>query len=152
MYKGGIIILGLLFFVLLFTIPFWMNIYSGTKAEQPVLVYPEGYDECVAEKEYMKAFHMDVLDEWRDKVVRQNIRFTNMNGHKVEMSLSKTCMGCHTNKEEFCDRCHDYLGVVPYCWDCHVMPQEVKNKQKLELSSIISNEIEAAKEAKNESE
>ena len=47
------------------------------------------------------------------------------------MSLSGTahtkdggsCMSCHANKDKFCDRCHDYLAVKPYCWDCHVEPQ-----------------------------
>jgi hypothetical protein len=35
-------------------------------------------------------------------------------------------MGCHVNKSEFCDRCHDYTAVTPYCWECHVEPREVQ--------------------------
>ena len=27
---------------------------------------------------------------------------------------------CHANKAEFCDRCHNYAAVKPYCWDCHI--------------------------------
>jgi hypothetical protein len=34
-----------------------------------------------------------------------------------------TCLGCHKNKSEFCDRCHSYSGVDPYCMDCHVLPK-----------------------------
>ena len=34
-----------------------------------------------------------------------------------------SCMSCHSNKDEFCDRCHDYLAVKPYCWECHVEPK-----------------------------
>ena len=30
---------------------------------------------------------------------------------------------CHTDKAEFCDRCHNYAGVNPYCWDCHTVPE-----------------------------
>ena len=125
MKDKGRIIIGIFIFAGLFTIPLWMNLSSGTKAEQPVLEYPEGYDQCIESKEYMKAFHMDILNDWRDKVVREDIRFTTVNGVKTEMSLSKTCMKCHSDKTTFCDKCHDYLGVVPYCWDCHIMPQEV---------------------------
>jgi nitrate/TMAO reductase-like tetraheme cytochrome c subunit len=40
------------------------------------------------------------------------------------MSLSQTCLGCHSNKEKFCDSCHTYSGVKPNCWNCHVVPQE----------------------------
>jgi hypothetical protein len=40
------------------------------------------------------------------------------------MSLTRTCLDCHSNKAEFCDRCHTYMAVDPYCWDCHVEPKE----------------------------
>jgi hypothetical protein len=43
------------------------------------------------------------------------------------MSLSNTCLDCHSNKAEFCDRCHNYASVSPYCWDCHIdNPKENK--------------------------
>ena len=29
------------------------------------------------------------------------------------------CLDCHSNTAEFCDRCHDYASVRPYCWHCH---------------------------------
>jgi hypothetical protein len=38
--------------------------------------------------------------------------------------LQTTCMDCHSNKSTFCDQCHDYVGVSPYCWDCHIAPKE----------------------------
>jgi len=41
---------------------------------------------------------------------------------EFDMSLSNTCLSCHTNKAEFCDKCHGYASVDPYCWDCHVDP------------------------------
>jgi hypothetical protein len=35
-----------------------------------------------------------------------------------------TCMQCHTSKKKFCDTCHAYASVTPYCWDCHLAPVE----------------------------
>jgi hypothetical protein len=32
-------------------------------------------------------------------------------------------MDCHSNKKEFCDTCHDYSSVTPYCWSCHIEPK-----------------------------
>jgi hypothetical protein len=37
-----------------------------------------------------------------------------------------TCLECHSNKTKFCDQCHNYLDVQPYCWDCHLVPKESK--------------------------
>ena len=42
------------------------------------------------------------------------------------MSLSQSCLGCHSNKEQFCDACHNYAGVKPNCWSCHIVPKEAK--------------------------
>ncbi len=83
---------------------------------------------CVRETEYMKAEHMQLLDVWRENVVRQGKRtYVNAQGKKFDMSLQNTCLDCHSNKAEFCDRCHNYASVRPYCWDCHVEnPKEMK--------------------------
>ncbi len=69
---------------------------------------------------------MQMLDEWRDDVVRNNDRtYTSADyGTTFDKSLSNTCMDCHSNKAEFCDSCHDYSSVTPYCWECHVEPKE----------------------------
>jgi hypothetical protein len=71
---------------------------------------------------YMKSWHMDLLNTWRDDVVREGkrIHVSRDYGTRYEMSLTKTCLGCHSNKKKFCDQCHDYIGVEPYCWDCHI--------------------------------
>ena len=62
-----------------------------------------------------------LLDLWRDTVVRDaNRMYTNEKGKTFNMSLSNTCLDCHSNKKEFCDRCHDYASARPYCWDCHI--------------------------------
>jgi hypothetical protein len=73
----------------------------------------------------MKTEHMLVLDIWRDTVVRSAKRvYVNESGKEFEMSLTNTCLDCHTEKAEFCDKCHNYASVTPYCWDCHIDPKE----------------------------
>ncbi len=121
------IILGLVIFLVLITFPIWYNVASGNDGYVPELEKPLNATECVRATDYMTSNHMDLLDEWRDKVVREGERMdTDHHGNEIEMSLTRNCLGCHTNKDQFCDKCHDYLGVEPYCWECHVDPKEVK--------------------------
>jgi len=127
MPSKGLIIVALLFFLGLITFPIWYNLASGPAAQMPELVMPAGETECVAPTSYMRASHMDMLLEWRDEVVREDVReFQAASGRTFTMSLTGTCLKqCHTSKADFCDRCHDYSGVsTPYCWDCHIDPQD----------------------------
>lgn len=152
MYNSGKVILGIIIFLALFAAPVWLTLSSGKAGDIPDLKKPTNATECITDTEYMRSFHMEMLNEWRDKVVRENIRYEEINGKKVEMSLSKTCMKCHDDKVNFCDKCHDYLGVEPYCWDCHVMPQEAtpvtvkkeaccdKNKEEVKNTEEAGNE------------
>ena len=125
MYNSGKIIIGIIIFLGIFTSPIWYDLAIGKTTDKPVLVLPKGEDqqECVRSAEYMRDNHMEMLNEWRDEVVRNNNRdYTSPDGKHYEMSLTKTCLNCHANKAEFCDQCHNYAGVTPYCWDCHVEP------------------------------
>ena len=127
MYDAGKIIIGLLVFLFIITIPLWYNIAIGKTSYIPELEKPTTADRCIAETDYMTSNHMDLLNEWRDLVVRGDQRvYVDSQGVKYEMSLSNTCLKCHANKDKFCDKCHNYLGVEPYCWDCHVDPKEVR--------------------------
>lgn len=120
MYDGGKIITGLVIFVALVTFPFWGNLGSAAY-ERPTLEKPADAKECIESAEFMRSEHMQVLNQWRDWVVRDAKRiWTNSKGRQFNMSLTKTCMGCHTEKAKFCDRCHDSLSVKPYCWECHL--------------------------------
>lgn len=124
LYDGGKIIPGLLVFLALMTLPVWYNAASGKSAYVPEPEIATKEKSCVATKEYMRAFHMDMLNEWRDEVVREGKReYVSPDGRKFDMSLSRTCMECHSDREKFCLRCHSYAGVDPYCWDCHVEPK-----------------------------
>jgi hypothetical protein len=116
------ILAGLAVFIAVITFPFWFNL--GKAAPAPELVLTEkakAAKTCVMPTEYMTAEHMQLLDVWRHNVVRGAERmFVNPEGKLFDMSLSNTCLDCHSNKAEFCDRCHDYASVRPYCWDCHI--------------------------------
>ncbi len=127
MYDGGKIIPGLLIFLSLVTFPLWYNRANADAVAKPQLTLPAGETECVAPTDYMRTSHMQMLNEWRTLVVRGGeSMYVAPNGKIYEMSLSRTCMKCHTNRQEFCDKCHTYSGVsMPYCWDCHVEPKEI---------------------------
>jgi [DsrC]-trisulfide reductase subunit J len=120
------IVLGLAIFLGLFTFPLWYNllIKMGKAAPAPEVVLTakaKAAKECVMPTAYMKADHMKLLDLWRLTVVRDGKReFVNPEGKTYDMSLTNTCLDCHSNRAEFCDRCHNYASVRPYCWDCHL--------------------------------
>jgi hypothetical protein len=129
MYDSGKIIIGIIIFVIVFATPILFNLGGSEIEPSPNIVYPVSDTpmECIHSKEYMRNNHMDLLNEWRDEVVRNEIRtYIAPSGKKFEMSMSGTCISCHSNKDTFCDECHDYLGVDPYCWDCHVEPSKVE--------------------------
>ena len=116
------IITGLIIFLVILTFPFWFN--RGKAAPAPELELTpkaKAAKECVRSTAYMQAEHMQLLDLWRHSVVRNAERvYVNDKGQEFNMSLSNTCLDCHSNKAQFCDRCHDYASVRPYCWDCHI--------------------------------
>ncbi len=131
MYNGGKIIVGIIVFVLLATFPFYSNIGKVSakpeiKLDTPFIQQlPESERKCVESKEYMKAEHMALLNEWRDSAIRNSKReYINSEGKMFSISLQNTCMKCHSNKKEFCDKCHNYAAVKPYCWTCHIEPKE----------------------------
>ncbi|MBD3382073.1 MAG: cytochrome C [candidate division Zixibacteria bacterium] len=125
MYDAGKVIIGIIVFLVIASFPIWYAVAGGKSADIPELEKAAKGDNCVMETEEMRAAHMDLLNDWRKLVVRDGLRYyTAFDGEKVEMSMTKTCLGCHPNKDAFCDRCHNYMAVNPYCWDCHVNPKE----------------------------
>ncbi len=130
MRDRGIILGGLLVFLGVLTFPVWYNLAAGTTSKAPDLKLPTQEKNCVAPVEYMRTSHMDLLMDWREQVVRHNIRtFKAFDGKMYTMGLSQTCLKCHTSKADFCDRCHDYAGVKPTCWDCHVDPNPAQRSK-----------------------
>ncbi|MBI5203763.1 MAG: sulfate reduction electron transfer complex DsrMKJOP subunit DsrJ [Nitrospirae bacterium] len=133
MYDSGKIIVGLIIFIALVTFPFYNNIGKVNakpelKIDTPeIQKLPEQERKCVEPKEFMRGGHMQLLNDWRDSVVRNGNRvYKNSVSKEFNMSLQNECMRCHSNKKDFCDKCHNYMAVKPYCWDCHIAPKEKK--------------------------
>jgi hypothetical protein len=126
MYDGGKIITGLVIGVGLLLFPVFYNAGKASKAPEPVLTEKaKAAQQCVELTSYMKTDHMKLLDEWRHDVVRNDQRYyTSSTGKVYYKGLQTTCMECHSNKSRFCDQCHDYMGVTPNCWECHIEPKE----------------------------
>jgi len=126
------IVTGLAVFVLAVLSPFWFNMVTTTQAapEPELLGRAKEARKCVLDKYDMRANHMSLLDEWRDAVVRDADRiYVAANGNSFNMSLStgeNSCLGCHEDKAKFCDSCHTYTSVEPYCWECHTNPKEIE--------------------------
>jgi len=124
MYDAAKIIPALAGFAALVTLPFWYAAVQGKPASRPDPQRPVNETKCVESKEYMKAWHMDLLNNWRDAVVRTGQRvYISSTGQKFEMNLSRGCLKCHVSREKFCDQCHNYVGADVYCWDCHEAPK-----------------------------
>ena len=132
-----LIFAGLSIFLLGVTFPFWQSV----KPEDfPKVAMETKGDQCVAPAAYMRKNHMLLLNTWRDSVVRDGERFHIMpDGSRVEKSLTKTCLGCHVSKKQFCEECHTYASVKPYCWECHIVPVSVGHT---EFTAIETDEIE----------
>jgi hypothetical protein len=129
------VIAGLVIFFVLITIPLWQNLGKTVAAPTPSLDTPvikqlaEKDKKCVMPTDWMRANHMQMLVDWREGVVRtkeQKVKasrgrdYVTPDGKTYLASLSNTCMECHSNKKEFCDKCHNYAAVVPNCWGCHL--------------------------------
>lgn len=126
-YNSRPILIGLLIFFVVVTLPLWQNLGKVIKAPAPKLDTPAITQlapkdrQCVENTAFMRASHMQLLDQWRLDVVRDGKRdYVSANGKKYNASLSNTCMDCHSNKTEFCDQFHNYVAVVPNCWGCHL--------------------------------
>jgi hypothetical protein len=155
MYDGAKIIAGLVIGVGLLMAPFFYNAGKAAKAPEPELtVKAKEAGECVAPKDYMTEYHMQLLDDWRNTAVRDGERYYDTREKTLHLqvledisdasasagerhynpvkqkvyykSLQVTCLDCHSNKSKFCDQCHNYIGVTPYCWECHLQPEENK--------------------------
>jgi hypothetical protein len=127
MFDKAKILAGLLLFLAILASPVLYNLARGSAAP-PELKTGTEEKKCLEPTEYMRAGHMTLLNSWRDSVIRNEDRvYTASDGRQWDMSLTQTCLvRCHSRKTEFCDKCHNYAAVTPYCWDCHLAPEEKK--------------------------
>ena len=143
-YDEKKIFAGLAIFVGLIALPVVYNLALGKPGKRPELQKAidsvpagalkdalKGRTDCLLHSAVeMRGKHIDLLNTWRDEYVREGKvtvggKFARWPGSNkpVLKSLSKTCLVCHADRTQFCDRCHTYAGVKPYCWDCHVLPK-----------------------------
>ena len=85
-------------------------------------------DKCVADTDFMRRNHMNVLLHQRDDTVHEGIR-------TKRFSL-KGCIDCHAvegddgkpvsiaSPKHFCRTCHDYAAVKIDCFECHASRPE----------------------------
>lgn len=126
MYDRGKIITGVVIGLLLLTFPLTYLVASGEGGHVPEPVPPPDEEQCVEPAEWMTGNHMRLLDEWRNTVVRGGDRtYVAGDGQEYFIGLTETCLGCHTNKDEFCDTCHSFSAAEPACWNCHVEETDV---------------------------
>jgi len=68
--------------------------------------------ECVGPPEVMRPYHPAYLFQERDYTVRGTIV-------KGERHVLARCASCHTDRSQFCDRCHAAANVNLDCFECH---------------------------------
>lgn len=124
-YDADKVVPGVILFLLLLSLPLLYTLATGKADDFPDLKIVTSEKNCIESTEYMRKEHMNLIkSQWRETVVRKGIRtYRSRDGEEYVMSLSQTCLGCHPNKEQFCDQCHNYVGVKPVCWNCHIIPE-----------------------------
>ncbi len=73
MNDKGKIIAGLVIFIVAATSPFWYNMFVPKTPAPEVVLTAKAKEAkvCVRDTAWMKANHMQILDEWRDTVTRK---------------------------------------------------------------------------------
>ncbi len=122
MRDGWKIATGLGLFLALALLPVWQRALAGPSA-RPEVKIAKPQSRCVAPRAVMRVSHLQLLDGWRTEVVRSANRVEGPPGHEVRRSLTGTCLECHGDRKDFCDRCHTDLAVNVGCWDCHPDPR-----------------------------
>jgi hypothetical protein len=153
MYKGGKIIASLIIFVAFLSIPFFYNMGKVNAGPENLAANAQitANTQCVEPAEYMRANHMELLNQWRLAYVRDGkTKYTNSMNQTFDIDLA-TCIECHStgaasntaavsnpasktagaskptaleSSDQFCVSCHSYASVEPTCWSCHSGPGE----------------------------
>ncbi len=123
MYDGGKIITGLIIFLAIVTFPFYSNIGKANVKPVSYLDTPAIQEleekKCIEPTGFMRANHMKLLQQWMVDLQKYDKDTYRASDCKEYESSYDTCMECHVSQKNFCDSCHTYAGVKPYCWECH---------------------------------
>ena len=116
----------LVLLLVLFVVPAAAGAQDG-RVPGPVIPKGKG-DQCVAETDYMRRFHMRELTHQRDETMHRGVR-------AKRFSL-KECVTCHASTDpdgqpvsinapgQFCASCHAYTAVTIDCFQCHASKPE----------------------------
>jgi hypothetical protein len=86
------------------------------KVETPYLEPAAPNTTCILPKERMRYDHMKYLKGLRDEVLREGKADALIGAHPRGLG---SCRGCHAQREQFCDRCHQRASVQLDCFGCH---------------------------------
>jgi predicted CXXCH cytochrome family protein len=102
---------------------------SAAEGGVPYPSIPEGQGKaCVADTDFMRRNHMDLLKHQRDETMQDGVR-----GNPYSL---RECLDCHVVKgadarpvtasdpQHFCRSCHDYAAVSIDCFGCHASRPE----------------------------
>jgi hypothetical protein len=129
MYNKRTIIPGLIIFVLILTAPIWYNRLNA--GAMPKVELPKGYKQCVLPLQEIRDKHMQLLLRWRDEVIRKDERQPiTVDGQVFGKGLQLACLKCHPSQQNFCEKCHTYADVKPYCWECHFFPSQAASMKE----------------------
>jgi hypothetical protein len=104
-------------FLVVLAFPVWLGAARGKKSE----ALPKATGEsCIEPASEMRKNHPALLASWRERAVRQGDRVQDKSdGRSVRIGLSGTCLGCHGQATEFCEKCHAQAAITLDCWQCH---------------------------------
>ena len=89
---------------------------------------------CVADTDFMRRNHMNLLGHQRDETLREGIR-------GARFSL-RECVACHAvpdaqgiavkaaDPRHFCSACHNYAAVRIDCFECHASRPEMPGQAR----------------------
>lgn len=143
--KAGVVTV-LVIAVVVLTVPLWVALgqrVTGRLKPAPEIPKPTNSELCIMKEP--RAQHMQVIDEWRNSVVREGKSVYKSQNHvdpktgepvEYVMSLTQTCLlECHASEKDpatdaegnvlsvqqrFCNECHQFANIRPNCWDCHL--------------------------------
>jgi len=108
-------------------------------------VIPKGKgDHCVAETDFMRRNHMDLILHQRDETVIEGIR-------SEPFSLVE-CVDCHVQRDvdnkpirvdaegQFCASCHAFVAAKIDCFSCHAAVPDVKPEKRANETHWLPNQ------------
>jgi hypothetical protein len=122
-------------FSVLILLPIALSVVGfGVSRGEEVEVFLEApdsrWESCYRDTEYMRYHHMDLLRDVREDVVRYGVR--------GGVTLAG-CGDCHTNRDQFCDRCHEAASVSLDCFGCHFYPETASERELLRMGLAVSS-------------